>query len=61
MLLCQFMVVTIGVTIGFNRTHIDAADNTIANLNSILAINAPVTFIISFVFFASTWCLGRDR
>lgn len=59
MLICQFLVAIIGVTIGFNKTHPDPnnADNTIAD--NISAVNAQVAFIAIFIFFfASTWGPG---
>ncbi|GAB7342856.1 hypothetical protein MBLNU457_g0981t1 [Dothideomycetes sp. NU457] len=57
MLICQFLVAIIGVTVGFNHTHVDAAGNTIAN--NISAVNAQIAFIAIFIFFfASTWGPG---
>ncbi|KIJ16565.1 hypothetical protein PAXINDRAFT_155191 [Paxillus involutus ATCC 200175] len=57
MLICQFLVAIIGVTVGFNKTHIDAAGNTIAN--NIAAVNAQIAFIAIYIFFfASTWGPG---
>lgn len=57
MLICQFIVAIVGVTVGFNKTHIDAAGNTIAN--NIGAVNAQVAFIAIYIFFfASTWGPG---
>ncbi|GAA6037400.1 hypothetical protein JCM8097_008550 [Rhodosporidiobolus ruineniae] len=57
MLICQFLVAIIGVTAGFNKTHLDAAGNSVAN--NIGAVNAQVAFIAIFIFFfASTWGPG---
>jgi sugar porter (SP) family MFS transporter len=57
MLVCQFLVAIIGVTIGFNHTHTDAAGKSIAN--NISAVNAQIAFIAIFIFFfASTWGPG---
>ena len=57
MLVCQFLVAIIGVTVGFNKTHTDAAGNSIAN--NISAVNAQIAFIAIFIFFfASTWGPG---
>jgi sugar porter (SP) family MFS transporter len=57
MLICQFLVAIIGVTVGFNKTHLDAAGNSIAN--NIPAVNAQIAFIAIFIFFfASTWGPG---
>jgi hypothetical protein len=57
MLICQFLVAIIGVTIGFNHTHTNAAGNSIAN--NIPAVNAQISFIAIFIFFfASTWGPG---
>ncbi|OJJ46240.1 hypothetical protein ASPZODRAFT_16837 [Penicilliopsis zonata CBS 506.65] len=57
MLICQFLVAIIGVTVGFNKTHTDAAGNDIAN--NIAAVNAQIAFIAIFIFFfASTWGPG---
>jgi len=57
MLICQFLVAIIGVSVGFNHTHTDAAGNSIAN--NISAVNAQIAFIAIFIFFfASTWGPG---
>ncbi|EXJ54222.1 hypothetical protein A1O7_09559 [Cladophialophora yegresii CBS 114405] len=57
MLICQFLVAIIGVTVGFNHAHLDAAGNSIAN--NISAVNAQIAFIAIFIFFfASTWGPG---
>jgi len=57
MLICQFLVAIIGVTIGFNHTHLDEAGNSIAN--NISAVNAQIAFIAIFIFFfATTWGPG---
>ena len=57
MLVCEFLVAIIGVTVGFNKTHVDAAGNTIAN--NISAVNAQIAFIAIYIFFfATTWGPG---
>jgi len=57
MLVCEFIVGIVGVTVGFNKTHVDAAGNTIAN--NIPAVNAQIAFIAIYIFFfASTWGPG---
>lgn len=57
MLVCQFLVAIIGVTIGFNKTHAGPNSTTIAN--NIPAVNAQIAFIAIFIFFfASTWGPG---
>ncbi|KIW77288.1 hypothetical protein Z517_09734 [Fonsecaea pedrosoi CBS 271.37] len=57
MLICQFLVAIIGVTIGFNHTHTNADGDSIAN--NISAVNAQIAFIAIFIFFfASTWGPG---
>ena len=57
MLICQFLVAIIGVTVGFNHTHTNAAGKSIAN--NISAVNAQIAFIAIFIFFfASTWGPG---
>ncbi|GAA5991939.1 hypothetical protein JCM10908_002278 [Rhodotorula pacifica] len=57
MLICQFIVAIVGVTVGFNKTHVDAAGATIAN--NVSAVNAQVAFIAIYIFFfASTWGPG---
>ncbi|KAI9053902.1 hypothetical protein LZ554_002847 [Drepanopeziza brunnea f. sp. 'monogermtubi'] len=57
MLICQFLVAIIGVTVGFNHTHLNAAGDPIAD--NISAVNAQIAFIAIFIFFfASTWGPG---
>jgi len=57
MLLCEFIVGIIGVTVGFNKTHTTAAGTTLAN--NIPAVNAQIAFIAIYIFFfASTWGPG---
>ncbi|KAK5105704.1 hypothetical protein LTR62_002357 [Meristemomyces frigidus] len=57
MLICEFLVAIIGVTIGFNHTHVDALGNTVAN--NISAVNAQIAFIAIYIFFfAATWGPG---
>jgi sugar porter (SP) family MFS transporter len=57
MLICQFLVAIIGVTVGFNKTHLNDAGDPIAN--NISAVNAQIAFIAIFIFFfASTWGPG---
>jgi len=62
MLICQFLVAIIGVTIGFNKTHgigLDDDGNEITRANNIGAVNAQIAFIAIFIFFfASTWGPG---
>jgi len=57
MLICQFLVAIIGVTVGFNHTHTTSNGETRAN--NIDAVNAQIAFIAIFIFFfASTWGPG---
>lgn len=57
MLICQFLVAIIGVTVGFNHTHMNAAGDAVAN--NVPAVNAQIAFIAIFIFFfASTWGPG---
>jgi MFS family permease len=59
MLICQFLVAIIGVTAGFNFTHVDPDDSTRSVANNIPAVNAQIAFIAIFIFFfASTWGPG---
>ncbi|KAI5460790.1 putative high affinity glucose transporter [Mariannaea sp. PMI_226] len=59
MLICQFIVAIIGVTVGFNKTHPDPTDATKTIANNIGAVNAQIAFIAIFIFFfASTWGPG---
>ncbi|KAK5995368.1 Major facilitator-type transporter ecdD [Cladobotryum mycophilum] len=59
MLICQFIVAIIGVTVGFNKTHVDPTDATKHIANNIPAVNAQIAFIAIFIFFfASTWGPG---
>lgn len=56
MLLCQFIIAIIGVTVGFNHTHL-VGTQSIAN--NIGAVNAQIAFIAIFVcIFAMTWGPG---
>jgi len=63
MLICQFLVAIIGVTVGFNHTHPDP-NNTdptkdVRIADNISAVNAQISFIAIFIFFfASTWGPG---
>ena len=63
MLCCQFLVAIIGVTIGFNKTHVitaaTATTDAVTRANNIPAVNAQIAFIAIFIFFfASTWGPG---
>ncbi|KAG6006527.1 hypothetical protein E4U21_006981 [Claviceps maximensis] len=59
MLICQFLVAIIGVTVGFNHTHPDPADPSSSIADNIPAVNAQIAFIAIFIFwFASTWGPG---
>lgn len=58
MLVCQFLVAIIGVTVGFNYTHL-LADGETSIADNISAVNAQIAFIAIFIFwFASTWGPG---
>ncbi|KAK4152733.1 general substrate transporter [Chaetomidium leptoderma] len=59
MLICQFLVAIIGMTVGFNHTHPDPTDATKRLADNISAVNAQIAFIAIFIFFfASTWGPG---
>jgi len=61
MLICEFIVAIVGVTVGFNHTHdVAAADGTTSSIaNNIPAVNAQIAFIAIYIFFfASTWGPG---
>ncbi|KAK4143506.1 general substrate transporter [Dichotomopilus funicola] len=60
MLICQFLVAIIGVTVGFNHTHLlDPTDTDSAVADNVSAVNAQIAFIAIFIFFfASTWGPG---
>jgi len=62
MLICQFIVAIIGVTVGFNKTYsigVNAAGAQILRAVNISAVNAQIAFIAIFIFFfASTWGPG---
>ncbi|KAL2754000.1 hypothetical protein ACRALDRAFT_1041757 [Sodiomyces alcalophilus JCM 7366] len=59
MLVCQFIVAIVGVTVGFNHTHPDPASPGDRLANNISAVNAQIAFIAIFIFFfASTWGPG---
>lgn len=56
MLICQFIVAIVGVTVGFNKTvEVNGAPRAI----NIPAVNAQIAFIAIFIFFfATTWGPG---
>jgi len=57
MLVCEFIVAIVGVSVGFNHTHIDAAGKSVAN--NVPAVNSQIAFICIYIFFfASTWGPG---
>jgi len=57
MLICQFLVAIIGVTVGFNKTTLQPDGTSLAN--NIPAVNAQIAFIAIFIFFfATTWGPG---
>ncbi len=59
MLICQFLVAIIGVSVGFNHTHPDPSDPEANIADNISAVNAQIAFIAIFIFFfASTWGPG---
>lgn len=59
MLICQLLVGVIGVTQGFNKTHVNPADPTASLADNPAAVNAQVAFICIFIFFfATTWGPG---
>ena len=59
MLICQFLVAIIGVTVGFNHTHADPLDAKKSLADNVSAVNAQIAFIAIFIFFfASTWGPG---
>lgn len=59
MLVCQFLVALIGVTVGFDHTHPDPADSENSLADNPSAVKAQVAFIALFIFcFASTWGPG---
>ncbi|RBQ98810.1 hypothetical protein VDGD_02710 [Verticillium dahliae] len=59
MLVSQYLVAIIGVTIGFNHTHPDPNDAEKSIADNIPAVNSQIAFIaISIFFFASTWGPG---
>jgi len=63
MLICQFLVAIIGVTVGFNKTHTIpnpvAGGDPLTRANNGAAVNAQIAFIAIFIFFfASTWGPG---
>lgn len=60
MLICQFIVAIVGMTVGFNKTH-NVMINGVATprADNLAAVNAQVAFIAIFIFFfASTWGPG---
>jgi len=62
MLICQFLVAIIGVTVGFNKlvqVGVNPDGSALLNAQNKGAVNAQVAFIAIFIFFfASTWGPG---
>ena len=59
MLVSQYIVAIVGVTVGFNKSHPDPNDPDQTIANNISAVNAQIAFIaISIFWFASTWGPG---
>ena len=63
MLICQFLVAIIGVTVGFDFTHNipnpDPTGDPLPRANNLSAVNAQIAFIAIFIFFfATTWGPG---
>lgn len=60
MCICLFIVGIIGVTVGFNKTHlVGTGPDAVAVADNIPAVNAQIAFIAIFIFFfASTWGPG---
>ncbi|KAL1902938.1 hypothetical protein Sste5346_000850 [Sporothrix stenoceras] len=59
MLICQLIVATVGVTVGFNHSHPDASVPGGTAADNIKAVNAQIAFIAIFIFsFATTWGPG---
>ena len=56
MLVCHFIVASVGDTVGFNHTHA-IGDTRVAD--NIKAVNAQIAFICIYIFFfASSWGPG---
>ncbi|KAI8577889.1 hypothetical protein K450DRAFT_249780 [Umbelopsis ramanniana AG] len=54
MTICEFLVGIIGVTIGFDKTYVNAAGASVPV--NISAVNAQIAFIAIYIFcFATTW------
>ncbi|CAG9984380.1 unnamed protein product [Clonostachys byssicola] len=61
MLVCQFIVAGVGMSVGFNKTHVDPNDPEGKKMlaDNVGAVNAQIAFIAIFIFFfASTWGPG---
>ncbi|CAO3673513.1 unnamed protein product [Umbelopsis ramanniana] len=54
MTICEFIVAIVGVTVGFDKTYINAAGSSVpVNIN---AVNVQIAFIAIYIFFfATTW------
>ena len=51
MALCQIIIAVIGVTVGFNKTHVNAAGETLADNPA--AVNAQIAFIAIYICMSS--------
>ena len=60
MLVCEFIIAIVGVTVGFNKTHnIIVGGKPTPIANNVSAVNAQIAFIAIYVFsFATTWGPG---
>lgn len=59
MLICQLIVGTVGVTVGFNHTHADPSVTGGTAADNPAAVKAQIAFIAIFIFsFATTWGPG---
>lgn len=59
MVVTQYLVAIVGVTVGFDHVHSDPSNPTGTLANNVPAVNSQIAFIAIYIFFfAATWGPG---